>query len=335
MARPAERDSGTEPLVRAVIGGSVRIGGAGLGGVTISLSGAVSRSTITLTAGTYSFADLAAGSYTVTVHLPAGHQLLPGEAGSRPVTVAEGKQAVIDFELARATAAAGVLAGSVRVGEAGIAGVSLRLAGAGATRGGVALSTATSALGGYSFPDLGEGAYLVTLIPPSGFELAANEAIARNVVVQGGQTTLVDFQLAPIAGGTLRVVNLVGFDFLPAELTVGPGTTVRWSNGSSIGHTVTPDGHQEWSEAELGAGQDFEHTFWATGVYPTIATRTGNGDDGCHPGRVNCRAGRRGAGTWGARSGAVLLLPWRRALPWKSHHSLRAWSSMSTLSSSP
>ena len=56
--------------------------------------------------------------------------------------------------------------------------------------------------------------------------------------------------------------------FSPAEITIAPGTTVRWVNDSNLFHTVTPDGHDEWSSRDMPAGEVFEHTFTAEGTYP-------------------------------------------------------------------
>lgn len=57
--------------------------------------------------------------------------------------------------------------------------------------------------------------------------------------------------------------------FSPAEVTIEPGMTVRWVNDADIFHTVTPDGHSEWTNQEMStAGETFEHTFSNEGSYP-------------------------------------------------------------------
>ncbi len=57
--------------------------------------------------------------------------------------------------------------------------------------------------------------------------------------------------------------------FSPANVTISPGTTVRWTNVTDNLHTITPDGHTEWVPAVLTqAGQTFEHTFLTPGSYP-------------------------------------------------------------------
>ncbi len=70
-------------------------------------------------------------------------------------------------------------------------------------------------------------------------------------------------------GGDVTVINLTGaLTFSPDDVTISPGTTVRWVNQTNLEHTVTPDGHSEWTEWETTAsGQEFEHTFGTTGTF--------------------------------------------------------------------
>ena len=49
-------------------------------------------------------------------------------------------------------------------------------------------------------------------------------------------------------GDDVTVITLTSsLRFSPSNVTIAPGTTVRWVNGTSLGHTVTPSGHSEWS----------------------------------------------------------------------------------------
>jgi plastocyanin len=79
-----------------------------------------------------------------------------------------------------------------------------------------------------------------------------------------------DDPMGPDDPGEGSVVTLrSGLRFDPSDLTVSPGTTVRWVNEASITHTVTPDGHTEWQEWATGSqGQTFEHTFASAGTFP-------------------------------------------------------------------
>lgn len=57
--------------------------------------------------------------------------------------------------------------------------------------------------------------------------------------------------------------------FVPAEVTITPGTTVRWVTVSSFFHTITPrDGNQAgvWTREPVPADdQPFEHSFTVAG----------------------------------------------------------------------
>jgi plastocyanin len=56
--------------------------------------------------------------------------------------------------------------------------------------------------------------------------------------------------------------------FSPADLVITVGSTVRWVNQVNDGHTITPQGHEEWESAVLSqAGDTFEHTFDEVGEF--------------------------------------------------------------------
>jgi len=61
-------------------------------------------------------------------------------------------------------------------------------------------------------------------------------------------------------------VRINGMRFEPSNITVKPGATVTWIHGSSMPHTVTgnADGLRSGT---LGSGQQYSHTFDATGRY--------------------------------------------------------------------
>lgn len=67
----------------------------------------------------------------------------------------------------------------------------------------------------------------------------------------------------------IEVRLLSDLRFSPADITIEPGTTVRWINTSNVFHTVTPQGHNEWERfTTFNAGETFEHTFEALGSFP-------------------------------------------------------------------
>ena len=76
--------------------GTVTAGGMAQEGVTVTLSGAESRATSTDASGSYQFAELRAGSYTVTIsNLPAGTSF---STTSRSASVGVGQTVRLDFE---------------------------------------------------------------------------------------------------------------------------------------------------------------------------------------------------------------------------------------------
>ena len=69
---------------------------------------------------------------------------------------------------------------------------------------------------------------------------------------------------APASGET--AVTIANFAFDPATLTVTIGTTVKWTNQDSAGHTVTADDNS-WSSGNLNQGDSYSHTFTQAGTY--------------------------------------------------------------------
>lgn len=80
--------------------------------------------------------------------------------------------------------------------------------------------------------------------------------------------------MGPPANGNVVEVQLTdGQVFVPANVTIAPGMTVRWRRTSSLLHTVTPDGHQHWQEVVMvTTGQTFERLFPAVGDFPYVCT---------------------------------------------------------------
>src|ERR1700747_3344215 len=79
---------------------------------------------------------------------------------------------------------------------------------------------------------------------------------------------------APVSGNQ---VNIDGFAFVPATLTVHAGTTVTWTNRDEEPHTVAAsDG--SFHSPGMGTGATFAHTFSTAGkldyvcsIHPSIA----------------------------------------------------------------
>lgn len=84
---------------------------------------------------------------------------------------------------------------------------------------------------------------------------------------------------AQVGAFTVQMTNQLRFE--PAQLTVPRGTTVTWTNTSSVQHSVTDDaskainkadaelpaGAQPWDSGLIDPGKTFEHAFDVPGTY--------------------------------------------------------------------
>jgi hypothetical protein len=84
------------------ISGQVQAGGSGLGGVTVLLG--TTDSTVTSTAGTFTFSNLTPSTYNLAMRVPLGYAPAAGETSQRTVTVpASGGTVTASFALQRTT----------------------------------------------------------------------------------------------------------------------------------------------------------------------------------------------------------------------------------------
>ena len=119
------------------------------------------------------------------------------------------------------------------------------------------------------FDALDAGSYDVEIDVPVDFEIAPADTNRKAVTVTVGNTTDVQFAIVSTLVATDTVdVSASGASFTPGSVTIDAGSTVRWTKGTNP-HTVTPDGHTEWSEATLDStGETFLHTFTTPGTFP-------------------------------------------------------------------
>lgn len=97
---PASRQTHTVTVqyaaqLPASITGTVTANGFGIGGATVTLSGAASMVAMTGNAGDYGFVGLAPGTYTLTVSTPFPNVTFPSP--TQTVTLAAGQQLVVNF----------------------------------------------------------------------------------------------------------------------------------------------------------------------------------------------------------------------------------------------
>jgi len=143
--------AGTPVSVTYSISGTVRVGGSTpLEGVTVTLTGAASGTYVTGADGTYTFANLPGGTYTVAPSR-AGYVFTPANRSYSPLS---SNQTMQDFS---ATAQTYTISGYVRDAQnSGISGVTVTLSGA------ASAEVVTGADGSYSFSGLTVGDYQVT-----------------------------------------------------------------------------------------------------------------------------------------------------------------------------
>jgi len=92
--------------------------------------------------------------------------------------------------------------------------------------------------------------------------LLAATALAGTMACGGDAT-------GPDPDGATQITLTGSLTFSPADVTIDPGTTVRWVNGTSIFHTVTPVNLQQqgiWARTTTSnSGTVLSHTFTVSG----------------------------------------------------------------------
>jgi plastocyanin len=159
----------------------------------------------------------------------------------------------------------GTLVVTVRADGSGLAGVTVnRFAPGGTTP---ASSSVTGSDGRATFSNLDPGSWEIEVVVPSQYELATGEDDRKSATVVAGATANVSFDLEDTFSGEV-VEARDDLTFSQPNLVISAGTSVRWVNTGIMLHTVTPDGHSEWSAANLGSnGSTFTHTFDTPGTY--------------------------------------------------------------------
>ncbi len=260
-------------------GGALTAGDAGIGGVTVYLTGTdasgrpVSATAVTATDGTYSFTGLPGGTYSVSEVQPGAFADSTDTAGTAGGTAgAAGTDLVSGLTLTNGTAATGYnfgetqtsLSGTVYLdanndgtksgaAEVGIGGVTVALSGTTTNGAAVSLTTTTAVDGSYSFLGLLPGTYTVTETQPAAYGdgldtvgsaggTVANDAIT--LTLGSASATAYNFgeRGATVSGSVYLDTNADGTKN-GAEAAL-PATTVTitlkdHSTGSTIATTTT------------------------------------------------------------------------------------------------
>lgn len=236
--------------------GSIDIGETPIAGVTVTLTGtdvngaAVSRSTLTAADGSYFFATLLTGTYTLTETQPAsyadGRDTIGTSGGvlGADTFATIGLGGGVDATQYNYGERGATLSGKVfldanknavaNAGESGLGGVTLQLRNSGGT---LIATTTTAADGTYSFTNLPAGNYSVIEAQPNGYGSSTADTLAVNVPTTGrtgvnfGETT------SSISGRVYLDSNTDG-SFTTGESGIG-GTTVTLSGTDASGAAIS------------------------------------------------------------------------------------------------
>ncbi len=219
-------------------------GEAGIGGLTVTIDGPWPQSTTTAADGSYSFAHLPPGSYTIYVTPPAGFVATT----SNPVVVslAAGGSAGANFGFQGQGTVSGVAfndanGNGVRdPGEANIGGLVITLVPA---SGPVVTTTTTVGDGSYQFTNVAAGSYIVRSDDIPGFVRTTPSAVGISVAAGGSGSANFGYQeVGTVSGVVFRDTNSDGARN-PGEPGIG-GVVI----------TLTTETHQTFTTTTAGDG---------------------------------------------------------------------------------
>jgi plastocyanin len=112
----------------------------------------------------------------------------------------------------------------------------------------------------------------LTAVLAAGALLLAGCSASRPVAsTSSGTPTATVSVTAPAAPVSGNQVNIEGFAFVPATLTVSAGTTVTWTNHDEEPHTVAAsDG--SFHSPGMGTGATFSHIFPTPGKFDYVCS---------------------------------------------------------------
>jgi hypothetical protein len=252
----------TANLVTYTISGQVTLNGAGLSGVTVTLSGGANNTATTGSSGNYSFSNLTSGlNYVVTPSL-SGYTFSPPSQGFTGLNV---NQSGINFA-ATAVTTSYTISGQVTLNGAGLSGVTVTLSG------GANNTATTSSSGNYSFSNLTGGLNYVVTPSLSGYTFSP-----------------------PSQGFTGLNVNQSGINFAATAVTTSytisgqvtlngsslSGVTMQLSGSAS--NSTTTNGSGNYSFGNLAAGGNYSVTPFLSGYSFSPTSLTFNNLGGNQP----------------------------------------------------
>ena len=226
------------PVV-GTVAGTVSAEGSGLAGVSVTLSGAQTLSATTDASGAYSFTNVEAGSYGVSIDASNHSDVtFPQTAKSTAITT-QGQTATVDFSGSYIRTAS--ITGTVIAGSQAVAGVTVTVTGGPDS---VTKTDDTDLGGDFSISGLRGGDYTITLSDvPANFNFAQ---MAKDITVEtGGQGS------ATFVGTELEEAVIMG-SVLAGGSGVG-GVTVTLSGGASATETTNANGEFTFDELDPGS----------------------------------------------------------------------------------
>ena len=212
------------------ISGQVTSNGSGLSGVTMSLTGASSATTITDASGNYTFTGLDNGSYTITPSR-TGFTVSPT---SSPRTVSGADIPAVNFTATPVPAVTYSISGQVAsvATFSGLSGVTMTLSGASSA------TTITDANGNYTFTGLDNGSYTIT---PSrtGFTFSPTSSPRT---VSGTDIPAVNFTATPVPAVTYSISGQVtsnGFGLSGVTMALTGASSATTVTDASGNYTFT------------------------------------------------------------------------------------------------
>lgn len=220
--------------VTGSITGTVTVDGGGAAGVTVTLNNGTSASTDA--SGRYTFSDVLAGAYTITISGFAADATF-GSTSAAVVMQTSGQVVTADFSGSYIKTAS--IFGSVTVGTAAIAGVNVSVAGISSC------STTTDANGQFNCGGMRAGSYTVTI---SGFNSSQYNfgTTAQTFALGAGETKVVSFTGSLRATASISGLLFIdendqnkNYDGAALEPSVGAANIAITLEGPNIGNTVT------------------------------------------------------------------------------------------------
>ncbi len=254
-------EGGTNVQVEGTISGTVSAEGQGLSGVTVSLSSGAS--TATDANGNYSFANVPAGTYVVTISGFPADAAFSSTSGSAVVATA-GQNVTVDFSGSFVRTSS--ILGSVAVGGVGpLEGVTVTLSGD------ESATTTTDAAGQYLFGGLRAGSYTVTV---SGFDASkySFDPASKPATVAAGASEVVSF-----TGEELRTAMIKGAMFLDEndKNDVYDGATLENNlMAANVLITLTGPGVADVQTTQTDSMGNYEFTELVGGDYQVMIADT-------------------------------------------------------------